>query len=115
MHKKISRGFNINLAGKASKTTSTGAVATTYAIKPTDFVGMYRPKVLVKEGDSVKAGTPLFFDKKMPEVMYTSPVSGEIVEIKRGAKRKVLEVRILADKEMEYEAFPSFTYSQLQN
>jgi len=62
------------------------------------------PKVVVAEGDEVKAGDTLFFDKKRPEIMYASPVSGEVVEVKRGAKRAITEVIILADKEVAYKA-----------
>ncbi|HCD89035.1 MAG TPA: NADH:ubiquinone reductase (Na(+)-transporting) subunit A, partial [Algoriphagus sp.] len=62
-----------------------------------------RPKVLVNEGDAVKAGTPILFDKALDQVMYVAPVSGEIVEVKRGEKRKLLEIKILADKENSFE------------
>ncbi len=102
---KLKKGFNINLAGKAERKTGAFPPAETYAIKPTDFVGMDRPKVLVKEGDNVKAGTPVMIDKLVENVMYSSPVSGEIAEVVRGAKRKILEVRILADKDVSFEPF----------
>ncbi|NVJ86972.1 MAG: Na(+)-translocating NADH-quinone reductase subunit A [Algoriphagus sp.] len=100
---KLRKGFDINLAGKAAKEMVDFEPAQTFAIKPTDFVGMQRPKVLVNEGDTVKAGTPILFDKAMDQVQYLAPVSGEVIEIKRGEKRKLLEIRILADKEISYE------------
>ena len=100
---KLKQGFNINLAGKAQKNIVEGVQPETFAIKPPNFMGLERPKLLVNEGDSVKAGTPLFFDKKKEEIMFTSPVSGEVAEVIRGEKRKILEIRILADKQMEYE------------
>lgn len=102
---KLKKGFDINLAGKAEKKIGELPHAETYAIKPTDFVGMSRPKLLVKEGDSVKAGTPILVDKLVEQVVYASPVSGEIAEVIRGAKRKILEVRILADKDVSFEPF----------
>lgn len=102
---KLKKGFDINLAGKAEKKIAELAQPETFAIKPTDFVGMDRPKLLVKEGDTVKAGTPIMIDKQVEDVMYASPVSGEIAEVVRGAKRKILEIRILADKQIEYETF----------
>lgn len=102
---KLKKGFDINLAGKAEKKIGELPPAETYAIKPTDFVGMSRPKLLVKEGDNVKAGTPIMIDKLVENVMYASPVSGEIAEVVRGAKRKILEIRILADKEVSFESF----------
>ena len=75
---------------------------------------MKRPKLKVAEGDTVKAGSPVLFDKMQEDVMICSPVSGEVVEVKRGAKRKILEIKILADKEIEFESFKSFNLSDLQ-
>ena len=110
---KLKRGFTINLAGKAEKTLAEISQPETFAVKPTDFVGMLRPKSLVDVGDNVKAGTPVLLDNKHSNIIYTSPVSGEIVEIKRGDKRKLLEIVILADREIEYESFKSFTVSDI--
>ena len=73
------------------------------------------PKPVVKEGDTVKAGSPLFYDKKHENVVYAAPVSGEIVEIKRGDKRKLLEIKILADKKVEYESFRKYSVSEIAN
>jgi Na+-transporting NADH:ubiquinone oxidoreductase subunit A len=112
---KLKRGFTINLAGKAEKRLAEVSQPETFALKPTDFVGMLRPKALVDVGDTVKAGTPVLLCKKLDKVKYTSPVSGEIVEVKRGEKRKLLEIVILADKELEYESFKSYNVSELAN
>lgn len=111
---KLKKGFDINLAGRAEKTVAPTSLAETFAIKPTDFVGMKRPKLKVAEGDTVKAGSPVLFDKMQEEVMICSPVSGEVIEVKRGAKRKILEIKILADKEIEFETFKSYNSSDLQ-
>ncbi|MFO7825162.1 MAG: Na(+)-translocating NADH-quinone reductase subunit A [Cyclobacterium sp.] len=111
---KLKKGFDIRLVGKAEKKIGDFQPVKTFAIKPTDFIGMQRPKVLVKEGDLVKAGTPILFDKKMEKVQYVAPVSGEIVEIKRGEKRKLLEIKILADTEIDFESFEKFTEGDIQ-
>ncbi|MEX2568804.1 MAG: Na(+)-translocating NADH-quinone reductase subunit A, partial [Cyclobacteriaceae bacterium] len=110
---KLRKGFDIRLVGKADKKISDFQPVKTFAIKPTDFIGMQRPKVLVKEGDTVKAGSPILFDKKMGKVQFVAPVSGEIVEIKRGEKRKLLEIKILADKEVEFESFEKYTEADI--
>ncbi len=110
---KLRKGFNINLAGAAKKEINTTIVPDTFALKPSDFKGMERPKLMVGPGDQVKAGTPLFFDKKKPEVYFTAPVSGEVIEVKRGEKRKLLEIRILADRQIEYQEFTKYTISQI--
>ncbi|HRI79894.1 MAG TPA: Na(+)-translocating NADH-quinone reductase subunit A, partial [Cyclobacteriaceae bacterium] len=112
---RLKKGFNINLAGKAAQRITEKEPADTVSVKPTDFHGLYMPKVTVKEGDIVKAGTPLFHDKKFDSVVFTSPVSGEVVEIKRGDKRKLLEVKILADRSNECLSFKKYTVSELTN
>lgn len=71
------------------------------AMKPTDFKGVV-PKLLVKEGDAVKSGSIIFIDKKHPEIGFASPCSGTVESIVRGEKRKLLEVRIKADKTTDY-------------
>lgn len=100
---KIKKGLNINLFGEAEKTISE-LKARQYAIKPTDFVGVF-PKLLVKEGDLVKAGSPVFYDKHRENIKFTAPVSGKIAGIHRGAKRVLQEIIIDADEEIIYESF----------
>ncbi len=110
---KLKKGFDINLAGKAEKKIADLPLPETFAIKPTDFVGIVQTKLNVKEGETVKAGSPIMYDKANPDILYTSPVSGEVAEIVRGAKRKILEIRILADKEISYEEFKSYSEQEL--
>ncbi|MDX1627226.1 MAG: Na(+)-translocating NADH-quinone reductase subunit A [Fulvivirga sp.] len=110
---KLKKGFDINLAGKAEKQVADVEQPETFAYKPTSFHGILRPKLTVKEGDNVKAGTTILFDKKNDKVKHVAPVSGEVVEIRRGEKRKLLEVVILADKEMEYESFKKHSVSDI--
>ncbi len=95
----VKKGLDIKLLGEAEKAV-VDLDAKRFAIKPPDFLGCF-PKMLIKEGDSVKAGTPLFFDKYRENIVYTSPVSGKFVEIKRGAKRKILELIIESDGNYE--------------
>ncbi|MEP0712890.1 Na(+)-translocating NADH-quinone reductase subunit A [Algoriphagus sp.] len=102
---KLKKGFDINMVGKAKQELADFAPAQTFAIKPTDFIGLQRPKVLVNEGDTVKAGTPILIDKALDQVIYAAPVSGKIVEVKRGDRRKLLEISILADATIAYEQF----------
>ena len=112
---RLKKGFSINLAGKASPKVTEAEAPETVSIKPSDFHGLFLPKVHVKEGDAVKAGTPLFQDKNWAKVQFPSPVSGEVVEIKRGEKRKLLEVIILADKAIEYASFRKHSVSEISN
>lgn len=112
---RLKKGFDINLAGKAAPKIASIEQPETFAVKPTDFHGIYMPKVVVQEGDNVKAGTVLFHDKKHSNIVFTAPVSGEVVEVKRGEKRKLLEVKILADKQIEYVQFNKYSVSDIAN
>ena len=112
---KLRKGFNINLNGNAQKKISDTQQPETFALKPPDFLGISRPKLVVDQGDNVKAGTPILFDRAKEEVKYVAPVSGEIAEIVRGEKRKLLEIRILADKEIVHEQFEKYSPSQIEN
>lgn len=93
---KIKRGLNIPMKGESERILQTPPPTTSYAVKPTDFHSLV-PKMMLEEGSPVKAGTPLFFDKYNQDVVFTSPVSGTYKQLVRGAKRRIMEVRIEAD------------------
>jgi Na+-transporting NADH:ubiquinone oxidoreductase subunit A len=101
---KIKKGLDIKLKGAAEKIISNVQPSSTFAVKPTDFPGVV-PKLLVRPGDKVKAGTILFFDKVHPEVKFASPVSGEVKAVNRGQRRRIMEVVVEADGKNEYEEF----------
>ena len=90
---KLRKGLDINLKGKATKETATVKCPGEYALVPDDFHGV-KPKVVVKEGDAVKAGDALFVDKLHPEVKFVSPVSGTVSMVERGDRRKLLSIRV---------------------
>ncbi len=98
---KLRKGLNIPLKGKAEKVfeQSTSAVKS-IALKPTDF-NMLTPKPAIAEGDKVKAGDAVFFDKNHPEVKFTSPVSGTLKQIVRGDRRRILAFVIEPDGQNE--------------
>ena len=98
---RIKKGLNINLIGEAEKTTSKAVLSNVYAINLQDFHGI-TPKLLVKQGAEVKAGEPLFYNKNVEDMLFVSPVSGELVEVVRGARRRILTLKILADKSQEF-------------
>ncbi len=94
----LKKGFDINLDGNAIEEIGSEFKSNSFAIKPTDFINITRPKLLVDVGDDVKAGTPVVYDKLSENIMYCSPVSGEVIDIIRGDKRRLEEIRILPDK-----------------
>lgn len=93
---RLKKGLDLPISGEASCTVSKVVDPGLVSIKPTDFRGLV-PRLSVKEGDKVLAGTPLFTDKKNPEILFCSPVSGTVESVVRGDKRKLLEVRVKAD------------------
>ncbi|QHI38530.1 Na(+)-translocating NADH-quinone reductase subunit A [Kordia antarctica] len=101
---RIKKGLDIKLVGEAEKTTIAVKASSFYAVKPEDFHSII-PKMLVKVGHKIKAGEALFHSKTDEALLFPSPVSGEIAEIIRGAKRKILEIRIEADATQEYHDF----------
>ena len=107
------KGFDIKLKGSALEEISEFQAPSSYALKPTDFIGLSRPKLLVSEGDEVRSGTPILFDKLSESVMYSSPVSGEVVEIVRGEKRRLEEIRILPDKVNKFIKFKKYNESDI--
>lgn len=92
---KLRKGLDINLKGKAAERYVTVKESGFYALVPDDFQGI-TPKVVVKEQESVKAGSPLFVDKICPELKFVSPVSGTVVRVERGARRKVMSIVVEA-------------------
>ena len=101
---KLKKGLDILLEGEAKRELTRLPLVHAYALKPEDFPGV-TPKLLVRVDDEVKVGTPLFFDKYRPQILFTSPVSGKVSAIVRGEKRKILEVVITPEAEQVYETF----------
>ncbi len=107
----LRKGLDINLEGKPCAATVDAPIAAEYALSPLDFEGV-TPKLLVKAGDKVKAGTPLFFNKYNERVLFTSPVSGTVTAVNRGEKRKVLSVTVAPDAQQSYEEFAKLDPTQ---
>ena len=97
----LKKGLDLPINGTAAQNTKKVIVPDVVAVKPTDFRSLV-PKLLVREGDKVLAGTPVLADKMSQNILFASPVSGTVAEVVRGEKRKLLEVRIKADAEQEY-------------
>lgn len=101
---KLKKGLDLRLKGEAEQSLTRLEVGGTYAVCPDDFCGL-APRLLVKEGEHVEAGAPLFTDKATERVNVVAPVSGVVSAIVRGERRKLLEVRIEADATQAYKKF----------
>ena len=98
---KLCKGLDIKLVGKAEARLENAPMAKSYAVSPLDYENI-TPKLLVKVGDKVEAGSALFFDKNTPRILFTSPVSGVVSAINRGEKRKLLNIAIEPDATQVY-------------
>lgn len=94
---KLKRGLDIPISGKAKETNGGVYVSKQVALIPDYYHGI-TPKVLVKEGDEVKAGSPVFYNKAIETMNFVSPVSGKIIAVNRGERRKVLSIIIENDE-----------------
>ena len=105
MQFKFKKGLDLPLRGRPDERIDNGGETSSVAVLGEDYVGL-KPTMLVKEGDRVKQGSPLFEDKKNPGVIVTSPGCGTVSAVNRGAKRALTSVVINLDGE-EAEHFPS--------
>lgn len=109
---RIKKGLDIKLKGKAKLEKTTATRSKIFTIYPDDFHAI-KPKLVAREGTAVLAGDALFYNKDYPAMQFVSPVSGTVKEIKRGAKRKILEIVIQADNQDTHKEFGVKTPSNL--
>lgn len=101
---KLHKGLDLNLAGEAQQELQQASPAQIYALVPEDFHGA-KPRPVVKAGDRVKAGAPLWVEKSDERVCFVSPVSGTVAAIERGERRKILSIQVKPDAETAYKSF----------
>src|SRR5690606_34765446 len=100
----IKKGLDIKLKGEAEKVLEKAVLSNFYTLRPEDFHGL-TPKLISKVGSVVKAGEPVFYDKNNESIQFVSPVSGETIEINRREKRRILSLKIQADKTQTYKEY----------
>ena len=116
----IRKGLDLPIGGAAEKLITDARSITTYAVKPTDFIGL-TPRLIVEEGDMVCVGDALFVDKHDERIRFTTPVSGQVKAIVRGEKRKLLEVVVEADYKSansmgaDYKSSPTLTADDIKD
>ena len=101
---RIKKGLDIKLVGEAELTTSILPINGMFALKPQDFHGII-PKLIAKEGIEVQAGESIFYSKSDDRILFPSPVSGKVTEVIRGAKRKIISIKIVADGKQIFKDF----------
>ena len=108
---RIKKGLDIPISGEPSNAISDAAACQSVALVGYDYVGM-KPTMLVQEGERVKTGQPVFTDKKTEGVVYTSPATGVVRAINRGAKR-VFESIVIDVEADDFVEFDKFSAEQL--
>ncbi|MFQ6024457.1 MAG: Na(+)-translocating NADH-quinone reductase subunit A, partial [Acidiferrobacterales bacterium] len=108
---KTKKGLDLPITGTPEQVVHTGREVTSVALLGRDYVGM-KPTMHVQEGDRVKLGQVLFADKKTPGVNHTSPGTGTVTAINRGAKRVLQSVVIKLEGD-EQETFSQYDHSEL--
>ena len=101
---KLKRGLDLSITGAADKIIGSVNRPMVYSIVPDHFHGV-TPKLDVKEGAEVEAGDSLFHSKQFAEVRFASPVSGKVIAVNRGERRKVMSVQIEATPQISYKKF----------
>ncbi|MBC8257061.1 MAG: Na(+)-translocating NADH-quinone reductase subunit A [Candidatus Marinimicrobia bacterium] len=112
MNIHLKKGHDLKLAGKPTKQLNNIQPDTVVKLHPVEFPGL-KPKLLVKEGDAVKKGSPIFFDKNHPKIMFTSPAGGRVENIVFGERRRIEIVEIAVDDNAGEMTFDSFTPDEL--
>jgi len=101
---KVSKGFTPRLAGMPDYSLIALPYPDTIGVSAMD-IPYIRPKLLVRENDRVKTGSPLFRDKRDKSIQYVSPGTGTVTKILFGERRRLQEVVIKLDKADEFIQF----------
>lgn len=121
-HIKIHKGLDIPIEGKPEgnpKALIAGGEASSVGrpqqialdLNPFDEVKF---KLLAKVGDRVKIGQALAEDKEFPGRNFVSPAGGVVREIRRGLKRKLLDIVIDVDSQEEEFEFPKLDLAKAE-
>lgn len=104
----LTKGLDIPIEGEPDQVIRKGAEVSRVGLVGDDYIGL-KPTMLVKEGERVKIGQPLFTDKKNPGFNFTSPGCGTVTSIRRGAKRmfESLIISLEGEDQVEFPELPA--------
>jgi len=110
---RIQKGYDLPIYGKPSRDLVRVATPECVASLP-ERIPFVKPRLVVKEGDTVKIGSILFEDKRNPDVKFLSPGGGSIQQINYGKRRVVKEIIIKLDGEEKKEPFETYAETDIQ-
>ncbi|HMO49919.1 MAG TPA: Na(+)-translocating NADH-quinone reductase subunit A [Kiritimatiellia bacterium] len=109
---RITKGLDIKLAGAPEAFIADAPPTRQVTIYPTEYVGI-KLRLKVKEGDSVKRGSPVLYDKKNPSFQVCAPAGGTIAKINFGKRRVLESVVIDVASPEQAESFKKYAPDQL--
>ncbi|MEM8984663.1 MAG: Na(+)-translocating NADH-quinone reductase subunit A [Pseudomonadota bacterium] len=92
----LHKGLDLPVAGQPVQEIDSGPHVRTVGLLGRDYLGL-KPRVFVQPGDAVGAGTALFAHKDSLTAPITSPLTGRVVAVNRGYRRRLVSVVIEAD------------------
>jgi len=100
----IKRGLDLRIAGAPAGDTLHAKATASAAILGRDFPGV-KFELLAEQGRPVKAGDALLRDRHRPSIVFTSPISGTLGSINRGARRALVSLTVIGDDADDAVAF----------
>ena len=85
---RFKKGANLNLTGKADKIVNKESNSNLFAIQPDDFVSLI-PKLIIREGDEVSQGSPIFMTKKIPQLILFLLFLDLLIKLLEGLKERL--------------------------
>ena len=113
MHLHSKKGHDLRLDNAPSTTLDTVKPSKYIKLHPKNFLGI-KPKLLVSEGDSVKQGQPIYFDKKQPDIMHTTSMPGIVDQIVYGERRSIESINIKVESSKDEACFSSYDADKIQ-
>ena len=104
----VKNGYHLNIAGRPASKVWGATPPNRVALLP-DRIPYIKPKLLVKEGDSVKLGAPVFSDKRDGRIWFPSPGGGRVEKIVFGPRRVIQAIVIALEKNEAVLSYPDYT------
>lgn len=108
----IKKGLRLKLAGAPAADIEDAPATKSVSIFPADYEQL-KLRLKVKEGDSVKRGSALLYDKRNERFQVCSPVAGTVKAINYGPRRFIESVVIEVAGQDAAESFTKYTSGQL--
>ena len=110
----VKNGYNLNIAGRPVSEVSVAVTPNRVAMLP-ERIPYIKPKLLVKEGESVALGAPVFCDKRDKRIWFPSPGGGRVEKIVFGPRRVIQAIVIALEADEAVSSYPGYTADALRD